>query len=49
MVNTNKNPLYKADSKMEAESWINTTGKKRFPGQKLIVHRQGEQWHVYKG
>ena len=49
MVNTKKNPLYKAESRIEAESWIDSTGKKKFPGEKLIVHRQGEQWHVYTG
>ena len=46
MVNTKKNPLYKAESRIEAESWIDSTGKKEVPGEKLIVHRQGEQWHV---
>jgi hypothetical protein len=49
MVNIKKKPLYKAQSKMEADSWIDSTGKRMYPGQKLIVHRQGDEWHVYKG
>ncbi|QIQ62996.1 hypothetical protein SEA_MOAB_124 [Streptomyces phage Moab] len=49
MVNTNKKPLHKAKSKIEAEAWIASIGKSNYPGQKLIVHRQGDEWHVYKG
>jgi len=49
MVNIKKRPLYKAQSKIEAESWIDSTGKSKYPGEKLIVHRQGNEWHVYKG
>lgn len=49
MVDTNKRPLHKAKSRIEAESWINSIGKSKFPGQKLIIHAQGSEWHVYKG
>jgi hypothetical protein len=49
MISIKKRPLYKAKSSIEASSWMNSTGKRKYPGQKLIVHRQGEEWHVYKG
>jgi hypothetical protein len=49
MVNTKKNPLHKAQSRIEAESWIDSIGKRQYPNEKLIIHRQGNEWHVYKG
>jgi hypothetical protein len=49
MVNIKKRPLYKAQSKIEAESWIDSTGKSKYPNEKLIVHQQDSEWHVYKG
>lgn len=49
MVNIKKRPLYKAQSRIEAKSWIDSTGKSKYPGEKLIVHQQGSEWHVYKG
>jgi hypothetical protein len=49
VVNTKKNPLYRAKSKMEAQSWIESIGKSKYPGQSLIIHPQGNEWHVYKG
>jgi len=49
MVNIKKTPVYRAESKIEAESWVASTGKKRYPGIELIVRKQGNSWHVYKG
>lgn len=49
MVKISKSPLYRAGSKMEAQSWIDTIGKSEYPSQKLVIHPQGNQWHVYKG
>lgn len=49
MVNIKKRPLYKAQSNTEAKSWIDSIGKRQYPDEKLIIHRQGDEWHVYKG
>jgi hypothetical protein len=50
MVDVSKKPLYIAKAgPVEAKSWINSTGKNQYPGIKLIVHKQGNEWHVYKG
>jgi hypothetical protein len=49
MTDIKKNPLHKAESKIEAEAWIASIGKRNYPGEKLIYRRQGNEWHVYKG
>lgn len=49
MVNIKKTPVYRAKSKIEAESWIDSIGKNRYPNIELIVRKQGSDWHVYKG
>lgn len=49
MVDIKKNPVYKAQSKTEAESWVATIGKSQYPSDELIIRRQGNSWHVYKG
>jgi hypothetical protein len=49
MVNIKKTPLYKASSRIEAESWIATIGKSKYRGVDLVVKVNGNEWHVYKG
>lgn len=50
MVNVQKKPLYIAKAgPVEAKSWINSTGKREHPGEKLISIKQDNEWHVYKG
>lgn len=47
MVNLGK-VYYNAKSRIEAESWINSTGKKRYPELKFGLVRKGEEWLVVK-
>lgn len=49
MVNIKKTPVYRAESKMEADSWVASTGKRKYPNYELIIRKQGAEWHVYKG
>jgi hypothetical protein len=50
MVSVSKNPLYIAKSgPVEANAWVNSSGKNQYPGERLIVIKQGNEWHVYKG
>ena len=49
MVDVHKAPLHKAQSKMEADSWIAWNGPRNYPNDKLIIRKQGNEWHVYKG
>lgn len=50
MVNVKKNPVYIAKAgPVEAQAYINSRGKTEHPNQKLIVIKQGNEWHVYKG
>ncbi|UUG69438.1 hypothetical protein SEA_SHAM_118 [Streptomyces phage Sham] len=39
---------YKAKSRIEAESWINSTGKKRYPEIAFTWKRSGNEWLVVK-
>jgi hypothetical protein len=48
MVNIKRTPLYKASSKIEAESWIASIGKKKYRGISLVAKPNGNEWHVYK-
>lgn len=50
MVNIGKDPLYVAkNGPVEANAWVNSLGKSNYPNEKLIVIKQGNEWHVYKG
>ena len=49
MVNIQKSPEYKGSSKIEADAWIASIGASKYPGIKLLVRKQGDEWHVYKG
>lgn len=40
--------LYRAQSRIEAESWINSTGRKRYPELTLTWVRKGKEWLVVK-
>ncbi len=49
MVNIKKTPLYRAMSKIEAESWMASIGKNKYRGVNLVVKASGNEWHVYRG
>ena len=49
MVNIKKRPIHIAKSRIEADSWVASIGKRRYPNYELIVRKQGVEWHVYKG
>jgi hypothetical protein len=49
MVNVSKTPLYKGRTRIESDAWIASIGRTSYPGVSLIVRRQGDEWHVYKG
>lgn len=38
--------FYEAESRIEAESWINSTGKKRYPQLKFKYEQKGSKWLV---
>jgi hypothetical protein len=39
---------YKAESRIEAESWINSTGRKRYPQLIFTYKRKGNEWLVVR-
>lgn len=39
---------YRAESRIEAESWINSTGRKNYPQLKFTYRRKGSEWLVVK-
>lgn len=45
MVNINA-ILHKASSKIEAEAWVASVGKKRYPGVTMKIVKDGEKWLV---
>ncbi|QNN99210.1 hypothetical protein SEA_FAUST_119 [Streptomyces phage Faust] len=47
MVNLDK-VYYEAQSRIEAESWINSTGRKHYPELKFRYERRGSKWLVKK-
>jgi disulfide oxidoreductase YuzD len=45
MVSINK-VVHTAESKIEAEAWINSIGKRKYPGTQFQIVRNRQQWIV---